>query len=140
MLLKINKTLENNMPTRVTNPSIAELHFTEEGSMYISRNDGTFQRIEHTTNLKPDMKILYEGNFISETTNYTLSDDVTNYNMLLLQTFTSDISASYINNSMLINKTQFSDEMFIDNVSFTIQNNILTTNGQEGKIMIIGLI
>lgn len=43
--ITINKTLKENLPTQLTDTSKDELHFTEDGGIYLSRNNGTIVQV-----------------------------------------------------------------------------------------------
>lgn len=138
MLITINKTLEDNMPSRVKDLSIAELHFTEQGNMYISKQDGTFQEVFVNNPLPKDLVNLFSGTVASSTSDYVLNDNIDKFNFLIVYKYT-DNSLNTIEEQVIVNKVDYANGFIIGGASFNINGTSLTNNGNDVSISIIGM-
>lgn len=139
MLLSINKTLQQNMPSNVTSPeNTVELHITELGNMYISRNDGTFQKIQ-TNASSLSATTLFEGNINTDTSSaYNLEKDFNDFDFLIIYNYNQEDN-SIINKQIIIPKTLYSSFSNNGNFPFSEIKNLLNNPTTEIYISIIGL-
>lgn len=139
MLLSINKTLQQNMPSNVTSPkNTVELHITELGNMYISRNDGTFQQIQ-TNASSLNATTLFEGNMNTDTSSaYSLEQDFNDFNFLIIYIYNQEDN-SIINKQIIIPKTLYSSFSNNENFHFSEIKNLLDKPTTEMYISIVGL-